>query len=143
MSSTTYSTDLVPDAVARHIVLGTGAAALAAGILALAVLPVDAAWRLAAAGCWAAFGGRDLWLMTAAYKRCRRYRLDPQGGVQILTTDGCCVAATLGAGSVVLWSIAWLRFEVENGRPHAELLRLKTAQNKDRRLQVIWRHLGA
>jgi len=62
----------------------------------------------------------------------------------VFANDDCPSGASIEAGSVVLWHFAWLRFRTENGRRHVELMRRKTAQNKDwRRLQVIWRHLGA
>ena len=72
------------------------------------------------------------------------YRIDSQGIVQIRAADGCCITATLCSGSIVLRRAAWLRIRVGNARPHCELIRRDAAENKHwRRLQGIWRHLGA
>lgn len=144
MSSTTYSTDLRPDARSRDIVLGTGAAACIGGLAALVPLPVDSASKLVAMAAWLAVGSRDLWLIAAGHKLCRRIELHHDGGVRITTPDGRCIVATLGSGSVVTRGFAWLRIGVPGGRQCRVLLRRKATNFKDwRRLQVIWRHLGA
>jgi hypothetical protein len=47
-------------------------------------------------------------------------------------------------GSVVLPRLAWIRFETECGIRAAELLRGNCRESDNwRRLQVIWRHVGA
>ena len=144
MSSTPFSTDLEPDALSRNIVLATGAGALFCGALAIASLPAWVAWKSFGLVAWSIAGGRDLWLIALGYKQCVRIRLHYDGSVQAFSSRGHSVAATLRAGSVVTTGFAWLRIEPADGRPFGLLLRRKAAQNKDwRRLQVIWRHLGA
>jgi hypothetical protein len=69
------------------------------------------------------------------YADCSLTRLD-QGGnwrsVQLLP------------GSVVLAGLAWIRYETRGGVRSAELLRGSRRESHDwRRLQVIWRHIGA
>jgi hypothetical protein len=124
--------------------VATGFAALAAGVAAVAALPAQPELRLVGALLWAAMGGRDLWLVAARNMRFTSYRIDSQGIVQIRAADGCCITATLCSGSIVLRRAAWLRIRVGNARPHCELIRRDAAENKHwRRLQVIWRHLGA
>lgn len=124
--------------------MATGVGALLCGALAIAVLPVAGAWQLWGTAAWMVIGGRDLWLIAAGYKQCARIRLHHDGSVQTWTVNGGCEAAVLCAGSVVTRRFAWLRIELAHARRPAVLLRRKTAQNKDwRRLQVIWRHLGA
>ena len=144
MSSTTFFTDLTPDAVAHTIVLATGAGALCCGALAVATLPIGTPAKGLAIAAWIAVGGRDLWLIASGNKQCRRIRLHYDGSIEAWSRDAHCAAARLGAGSIVLPTIAWLRIEFEGGGNVGVLLRRKAAQNKDwRRLQVIWRHLGA
>ncbi len=144
MSSTSYSTDLEPDGPSRTIVLATGAGALACGALAIATLPAGVPWKTLGVLAWCLVGSRDLWLIASGYKRCERIRLHHDRSIQAFSSDGQCVAATLCAGSVVTNGFAWLRIEIAGGRRCGLLLRRKAAKNKDwRRLQVIWRHLGA
>ena len=144
MSSNTFSSNLIPDPQLRRLVLGTGFGAALGGIVAIVALPVEWSWRAAAAVCWVLFCGRDLWQIAAGYKHCARIRIEHTGNMLVFENDNFSSVASIEAGSVVLWQFAWLRFRSENGRRHVELIRRKTAQNKDwRRLQVIWRHLGA
>lgn len=144
MSSYTYSTELKPDPALRRLVVLSGVAATVIGLITIAVLSLPFIWRALAALVWLLLNGRDLSLIVKGYKRCRRIRIEHGGAVELLVPDGNWAPATLLAGSVVLRRIAWLRFETQDGRRFAELMCRKKAQNKEwRRLQVIWRHLGA
>ena len=128
----------------RRIVMGTGIAAVVGGIFAVFSLPFAVGWRTLGAGLWALAGCYELRVIARAYRNCQLLRIEQDGNILVTMTDGCCMPATLSAGSVVLGSFAWLRFKAENGRHHVELLRRESPGNKDwRRLQVIWRHLGA
>ena len=144
MSSTPYFTDLELDALSRRIVVATGVGALLCGVLAIFNLPVAVSWKLCGTVAWGITGGRDLWLIASGYKRCTRIRLCHEGSVQTWSPAGRCAAAVLCAGSVVTDGFAWLRIEFRDGRRLGLLLRREASENKDwRRLQVIWRHLGA
>lgn len=124
--------------------MGTGAAAFLFGGVAFVLLPVDGICKLFGMAAWAVLGVRDLWLIASGYKRCERIRVYHDGRVQVWAPDGRCVTATLGAGSVVTTGLAWVRIGLADGGCYRLLLRRKAAENKDwRRLQVIWRHLGA
>jgi hypothetical protein len=128
----------------RRAVIGTGLVAILGGLAIIVSLPFATAWRALVAAFWMAVGMRDLFLIVAGYRHCSRMRLEHNGVLLVYDPERCCAAATLSAGSIVLRDIAWLRFRAEDGRRHAELLRSKTVQREDwRRLQVIWRHLGA
>ncbi len=144
MSSTIFSSDLTPDPAARRVVIGTGVIAVIGGFAAIAGLSIGARWQVMLAAGWLLLGGRDLWLILQGFRHCTRIRVDPAGQLTVFAPDRCCAAATISNGSVVLRHLAWLRFRTSDGRQHAELLRRKSAQSEDwRRLQVIWRHLGA
>jgi len=128
----------------RCIVIGTGIAAMAGGVIAIAGLPFAPSWRSLWAALWTIAGCYELKGIADRNKRYRLLRIEQDGNILVTMSDGCCMPATLSAGSVVLGSLAWLRFKAENGRHHVELFCRESPGNKDwRRLQVIWRHLGA
>lgn len=124
--------------------MATGIAAAIGGIIAVVSLPFALGWRALGAGLWALACCYELWAITRAQSNCQLVRIEQDGNILVTMTDGSCMPATMSAGSVVLASFAWLRFTAENGRRHVELFRRESPGNKDwRRLQVIWRHLGA
>jgi hypothetical protein len=124
--------------------MGTGIAAVVAGIFAVFSLPFAVGWRTLGAGLWVVASVVELSVVARGHYCCQSLRIEQDGNILVTMTDGCCMPATLSAGSVVLGSFAWLRFKAENGRHHVELLCRESPGNKDwRRLQVIWRHLGA
>jgi hypothetical protein len=124
--------------------MGTGIVAVIGGIVAVVSLPFALGWRALGAGLWALACCYELRVITRAHRNCQSLRIEQDGNILMTMADGCCMPATLSAGSVVLGSFAWLRFTAENGRRHVELFRRENPGNKDwRRLQVIWRHLGA
>ena len=144
MSSPTYSTDLKPDPQQRAFVLLAGLAAAVAGCAMILLTPIAMHWRLLGAALWLASSARDVIVLRRAQRRFDRIRLLQDGSVLLRGRDACWFPATLAAGSIVLQRFAWLRFEADDGRKFAELLRRKSPQNESwRRLQVIWRHLGA
>jgi len=144
VSSRTYSTELAPDPFLRRIVIAAGVVATALGTAIILTLPIQPAWRLLATVVWLLQNGRAMLLIAKGNQRCDRLRIAHDGEVSIMTSGQFRTSAQLVAGSVVLRSIAWLRFETEDGQRFAELIRRKAPQDKDwRRLQVIWRHLGA
>jgi len=118
--------------------------AIVLGLGMILTLSVPLCWRVAAALVWAVINTRQLQLITRGHKRCRRIRIASGGTATMQAPDGRWFSATILHGSVVLRRIAWLRFAAEDGQHFAELMRRKYAGNEEwRRLQVIWRHLGA
>jgi hypothetical protein len=115
-----------------------------AGLLLLLTLPISLPWRGLAAAAWLAQNTCQLRVIANGYTRCRRIRIDQTGAVAAQGPDGCWFPATLVTGSVVLAGFAWLRFKADDGQQFVELLSAKRAGNEGwRRLQVIWRHIGA
>lgn len=144
VSSNTYSTELVPDPILRRVVIVAGWVASGLGVTIILTLPVHPAWRLFAALVWLLPNARKLYLIAKWNKRCQGLRVAHTGDVEIITDRRSSTSAKLVAGSIVLRRIAWLKLESEDGQRFAELLRGKCSQDEDwRRLQVIWRHLGA
>ena len=141
---TTYSSEIDADPRLRRLVLISGWLALAAGAVICLSMPFAWEWRLAAGSLWVLVSERELRVMANGHRLYRGVRLDANGGAALLTRDGDWSPATLLAGSLVLPSLAWLRFKDQDGRQRVELIGCKCAENKAwRRLQVIWRHLGA
>lgn len=144
MSSNTFLIELKPESLLRRIVILYGISATALGMALIWTLAIETAWRYAAATAWLLLNSRQLFQIANGFRHCRRIRMDPSGAVQLQGPDDCWFAATLLPGSVVVGRLAWLRFEAEDGRRFAELLRQKCFGSKDwRRLHVIWNHLGA
>jgi hypothetical protein len=85
-----------------------------------------------------------LLVIANGYKRCQRIRIEHTGSVTMQDANGCWFTATISPGSVVLPNVAWLCCKAEDGQQFAELISPKSARNEGwRRLQVIWRHVGA
>ncbi len=142
--STTYSSELSSDPRMRRLVLRGGWLAMIVGTGVCLAMPLAWEWRLAAGCLWAFVSERELRVIANGHKRYQGIRIDENGTTALLTRDGDWLPATLLAGSIVLPSLAWLRFKDHEGRHRAELLACKCPENKAwRRLQVIWRHLGA
>jgi hypothetical protein len=114
------------------------------GLLALMLMPVDIIWRVASSTPWLFFCGHELRVIRTAYLRYTSIRIDANGGVRLETCDGEFEVADLLSGSVLLDHYAWLRFKTQKGAVFGELLRGNSRENQQwRRLQVIWRHIGA
>jgi hypothetical protein len=121
-----------------------GLSATTFGLALVAAMPVAAHWRVVGAVLWLLLSTREMHCIARGFSRCQRLRIAQNGDAEVMTPDGGWVPATLCAGSIVLPRLAWLRLRADNGQHFAELLRCESPRNKDwRRLQVIWRHLGA
>ena len=121
-----------------------GVALAAAGILLIATLPVAPWLRAAAAAGWLLYARRDLAGLLRGYGRYRRVAIDQDRRLRLLDTDGSWLDARALPGSVVLRRCAWLRIRDHTGLVYAEPLTGSCRGNPEwRRLQVIWRHVGA
>ncbi len=144
MSSNSYSTCLVPDPWLRIAVLTSGRLLLAAGLILILTLELGVALRAAACLAWYLAGSRELARIERGFESCLAIRLSSEGEIAVLNSDLEWLPATLQDGSMVLRNIAWLRLKTAAGENIVELLRGQTRQSQNwRRLQVIWRHIGA
>ncbi len=144
MSSTVFSTELRPEPRLRSAVQLSGLTALLLGLLALLLMPVGSVWRIAASLLWLVYCIQELRTIRAAYSQYFAVKLDATGEVRLVTCSGEYHAAVLLPGSVLLARYAWLRFKTENGLVFGELMRGNSRESAHwRRLQVIWRHIGA
>jgi hypothetical protein len=144
VSSTAFSTELRPEPLLRIAVQLSGLTTLVFGLLALLLMPVGGVWRILASLSWLFFCMQELRIIRAAYSQYLAVNIDAVGEVRLVTRSGEYHAAVLLPGSVLLPSCAWLRFKTENGLVFGELMRGDSRESNDwRRLQVIWRHIGA
>jgi len=144
MSSNTYSASLTPDPWLRIVVLTSGRLLIAAGLVLILTFELDAVFR--AAGCliWIAAGRFELVNLQRGFDACQGIRVDSSGAVTILNNDQEWMPATLQTGSLLLRNLGWLRLRSASGHYFLELVRGNARQSPDwRRLQVIWRHIGA
>ncbi len=144
MSSNSYSTCLTPDPWLRIVVLTSGRLLVAVGIVLILTLDLAAAIRAVTGLVWVAGGRHELVRIERRFESLIAVRLSSGGEIAVLNNDQEWLPVTLQTGSVVLRSIAWLRLRAANGDNFVELLRGNARQSQDwRRLQVIWRHIGA
>lgn len=143
-ASTSYSAEIRPDPRLRRVVLATGALLFLAGLALVPFVAVSPALQAVLAVAWVGLCGREWWLLRRAYASAGVLRIAAGGRVERQRCDGTWEPARLCAGSVVLPRIAWLRIVARSGLTYAELVRPKRDGSEDwRRLQVIWRHIGA
>ncbi len=144
MSSQIYSAELHPDAWLRLIVITCGRLLAAAGLILILTLPVAVSLRFGSCLLWLAWSWFELRRYHQGYAAYCRIRVRLGADVQLLNGAGEWVAANLLTGSVLLQRIGWLHLETADGITFAELIRGDCRESDDwRRLQVIWRHIGA
>ena len=144
MSLTEYSAEITPDPVLRRIVFCSGAILCIAGILAILTLPLNPWGRLGVSIGWTSASIVELRQLRCAWGDCCRLRFNSSGAIQVLGTDGQWRAGSLVSGGVLLRKIGWIRLRDHTGSVFGELLAGDPRTSRDwRRLQVIWRHVGA
>ncbi len=144
MSSTSYSANLTPDPRLRTTVLCSGRALFGIGLAVILSLPLSTLIRSLVSLSWLAMAfvqTRDLRL---GFESTMSIRLHEDGSVEVRDTHRQWLPGSLLTGSIVLARLAFLRIQLDNGRQIVELLRGDARKSHDwRRLQVIWRHVGA
>ena len=124
--------------------LVSGGVLCLAGLGFVPMLSLPVPLKLFLAATWLALCGFEWHAFRRGYARSRRLRITVGGSVERQSLDGTWKPATLGAGSVVLPRVAWLRIEPRGMQPYAELVTGDCRRSEEwRRLQVIWRHIGA
>ena len=128
----------------RRVVLWSGALLCVVGVALILSTQLPGALQIVACVTWLLFSGWEMRRIRNGYVRCRRLRLSAGGEMLWLDTEGNWHPAQLLPGSVLLRRVGWIRWDDERGRQYGELLRGKCRESDDwRRLQVIWRHIGA
>jgi hypothetical protein len=128
----------------RRIVLVTGALLGVAGSLLIVSLPLSTLLRVLGVFLWGLMTLRELSQLRRGWERCIGLKFDANGEVGILDSDYEWHPAQLVTGSILLRPVGWLRLKTASGHVFAEPVRAEHQQLRDwRRLQVIWRHVGA
>ena len=144
MSSTAYSAELDPDPRLRKLVIASGALLAISGIVMVALIDLSLSVKVVLGLAWALVVGRELVRHRRAYSRNGIMRVGAGGEIEVQRPDGHWRRSELCAGSMVLERLAWLRIRTSGRLKYAELLRGNSRESDDwRRLQVIWRHIGA
>ncbi|MCO4810697.1 MAG: hypothetical protein KC572_03790 [Gammaproteobacteria bacterium] len=144
MSSTAYSAEFKPDPRLRRLVAGSGVLLGIAGFLVILHLPTDIWMRLAACLLWVGSAARDHWQLQRGWADCLALRFTASGELSVLGADQTWRAARRQSGSVLLRKFGWIRLRDHRGLVFGELLFGDDRASPDwRRLQVIWRHVGA
>ena len=144
MSSNSYSARLTPDPWLQIIVLTSGRVLYAIGIVLILILPLHPTLR--AAGClfWLILANWETSRLQRGFGQCVEIRIYASGDVEIADDNADWSPASLLPGSLVLRKRAWLRLQTLDGRTIVQPLRGNTREDQEwRRLQVIWRHVGA
>ena len=144
MSSTAYSAEIIPNPVLRRLVVVSGVCLCIAGLLAILTLPLHPWARLGVALGWIVLAVVELRQLRRAWRNCRRFRFHAGGEIQLLGSDGHWRAGCLVSGGVLLGKVGWMRLRDPAGLTFGELIAGDPRSSHDwRRLQVIWRHVGA
>ena len=144
MQSTAYYAEFRPDPLLRRVVLWSGGCLGACGLIAIGSLPWPTVLLAAAGALWVGRSGWELLRLHRAWTDCRGLRVSADGCAAIRAADGRWGEATLLDGGILLRRWGWLRLRTSDGTVFAEPLRGRCRNSRDwRRLQVIWRHVGA
>jgi hypothetical protein len=127
-------------------VLCSGVLLALAGLVLVPLLPFATVPQAVLAVVWLCLSGRECLAFWRGYAGGGALRIAADGQVlrQCHERHGGWQPARLCPGSVVLPRVAWLRIDPPGARPYAELVRAERQESEEwRRLQVIWRHIGA
>jgi hypothetical protein len=144
VSSTAYFAEFKPDPHLRRLVAASGVLLGIAGVLVILLLPTDLWMRLAACVIWVVTSVREHRQLQRGWADCRALRFTANGELTVLGADQTWRAARRETGSVLLRKLGWIRLRDHRGVVFGELLSGDDRASPDwRRLQVIWRHVGA
>ena len=122
----------------------SGALLFVAGLAFVPLLAVPPGLKTVLAITWAVLCGYEWLAFRRGYAASRALRIAAGGHVERQCRDGSWQSVRLCAGSVVLSRFAWLRVAPPGAGAYSEALSAARHESEDwRRLQVIWRHIGA
>lgn len=148
MSSTVYFAEIHPDPLLRRIVLASGLGLALAGLPLILILPVPLALRVIGSIVWLTVAASELARTRLAWNACQAMRFFADGTIDVLIPGQVWQRASLLSGGVLLRELGWIRLGVTLPAGQklvlGEFLRGNSRESADwRRLQVIWRHIGA
>jgi hypothetical protein len=144
VSSNRYSSTLKPDPWLRILVLTSGRLLIAAGLVIILILDIAADLRALAGALWIVAGRYELRVLQRRFDALIAIRLFSDGSVAVLNEHEEWQPGQCQSGCIVLRKLVWLRLRTADGTRFTELLCGDVRRSHDwRRLQVIWRHVGA
>lgn len=144
MSSNVYSAELVPDPALRVLVLLSGIGLGIVGLRLILGLALPASAIGLGVAVWLYFMLSEISVLARQFRISHGLRLYADCSLMRLDQEGRWRPVQLLPGSLVLAKLAWIRYETNGGIRSAELLWGNRRESHDwRRLQVIWRHIGA
>ena len=144
VSSNKYSACLKPDPWLRILVLTTGRLLIAASLVLILLLPIAAPLRAFACLMAGGLGYLEMHRLQAGFALCREFRVFTDGTVEVRTAGDDWLPGCLENGCLLLANVGWLRIRTGDGRLFADTVRGDARESQQwRRLQVIWRHIGA
>ena len=142
--STEYFAELRPDPVLCRVVAWSAAVLALLGLVACGFLALPAGGRAAAGLAWCGVAAFELQRLRRSTRDCTAFRVMADGTAAVRTNAGNWQSASLTAGSVLLRRCGWLRLRTASGRVVLQPVRGGARNNREwRRLQVIWRAVGA
>ena len=145
MSSSTYSTRIVPEPRLRRLVSVSAVVLGFAGAALAATLPLPLPVVIVLAALAPLVTGLEMQRLRAGFRGAVLYVIHADGTIDIHSPSGRITTARVAAGSIILKRIAWLRMRTTDGRHSAELVAAGSGPQSQmwRRFQVICRHLAA
>ena len=144
MPSNAYFAEFRPDPALRRFVQWSVVAIALVGAVVIGLLEAPPALRLCGAAAWMAIVGVQLRVLRHGWSSCLALRVYADGGVTALGPAGEWTPGRLEPDGVLLRRWGWIRLRTREGRPFAEPLRGACRESREwRRLQVVWRHIGA
>ena len=144
MSSNAYFAEFKPDPALRRVVQWSGVVAGLVGVAVVAGIEAPFALRLCGGTAWLLIVGAQLRAQSQGWSACVALRVYGDGAVTVRGSDGEWSPGQLEPDGVLLRRWGWIRLRTGTGRPFAEPLRGACRESREwRRLQVVWRHIGA
>lgn len=144
MSSNAYFAELRPDPALRRFVQWASGGVALAGAAVIAGLEAPFALRLGGTVLWLAILAWQLRALRRGWSNCTAFRVHADGAVAVLGPDGEWSPGRLEPDGVLLRRWGWIRLRAGSGPSFAEPLRGSCRASREwRRLQVVWRHIGA
>ncbi|NNF39844.1 MAG: hypothetical protein HKN64_00600 [Woeseiaceae bacterium] len=124
--------------------LYSGAVLAVVGIFLVASMPIHWLARLLLAVAWTVFCAVEWRRVRRGFSACQRLCLMADGTAMRQDPDGHWDAVRVLSGSIILRHAGWLVLELADGHRAVQPVRGHCRESNDwRRLQVIWRHVGA
>lgn len=128
----------------QRIVVMSGLLMGLSGLLMICLVPTSWAWRLPGCVLCVVVISSELYQLRRAWRSYSCARLAHDGTAALRNADGRWRPAELLPGCLLLRHFGWIRLQTRDGHRFAALYRGHCRHSADwRRLQVIWRHIGA